>query len=80
MGRFHFTALSQTDFQWDSGPPHPIKYNNGLCHQFIAADIDILFEIQCREVTLHDITCYWSEKQPTFHRIQLVHISPRRRN
>lgn len=58
-------------------PPHPIKYNNGLCHQFITADIDILFEIQWCEITLHDITCYWSEKQPTPCRIQLVHISPR---
>lgn len=64
MGRFNFLALSRTDFQWVVFFFSPVEYNNGLCHPFKAAHVDVLFEIRCSEITLHNITCYWSEKQP----------------
>lgn len=76
MDRFNFIALSQTDFQ--SEPHYPSKYNNELCLWFKAVHIHILIEIQCRKITLHNITCYWSEKQPVPCGILLVHINSRR--
>lgn len=75
MGRFNFLALNRTDFQCLFFSP--VKYNNGLCHRFKAVHVDILFEIRCSEITLHNITCYWSEKQPVSPGALLVHISSR---